>query len=62
MVQTPDDTTRQIQQWLDDHRITEIECLIPDMAGQARGKGGPRPKNDPPRGPRLPEDRDNEAP
>ena len=58
MATTPDDradTARQIQQWLDDHRITEIECLIPDMAGQARGKIVPRHKYDPAVGLRLPE-------
>ncbi|MGC4396362.1 glutamine synthetase family protein [Hydrogenophaga sp. T2] len=45
----------RIQQWLDDNRITEIECLIPDMAGQARGKIVPRHKYDPAVGLRLPE-------
>jgi glutamine synthetase len=46
---------RQIQQWLDEHQITEIEGLIPDMAGQARGKIVPRYKYDPAVGLRLPE-------
>lgn len=55
MVRTPDGDARQIQQWLDEHRITEIECLIPDMAGQARGKIVPRHKYDPAVGLRLPE-------
>lgn len=58
MVTTPEDraaTARQIQQWLDENRITEIECLIPDMAGQARGKIVPRHKYDPAVGLRLPE-------
>ena len=31
--QTPD-----LEQWLEDHRITEIECMVSDMAGIARGK------------------------
>lgn len=44
-----------IQQWLDEHRITEVECLIPDMAGQARGKIVPRHKYNPAVGLRLPE-------
>ena len=37
----------QIRNWMDQHRITEVECLIPDMAGQARGKIVPRHKYDP---------------
>ena len=43
-----------IRQWLDQHHITEIECLIPDMAGQARGKIVPRHRYDPAQGLRLP--------
>ncbi|MCP5214483.1 MAG: glutamine synthetase [Pseudomonadales bacterium] len=27
-----------IEEWLRDHRISEVECLIPDMTGNARGK------------------------
>lgn len=49
------DTAQRINRWLDDNRITEIECLIPDMAGQARGKIVPRHKYDPAAGLRLPE-------
>ena len=33
-----------IQRWLDEHHITEVECLIPDMTGLARGKIVPRHK------------------
>lgn len=51
---TPSDAQR-IQQWLDENRITEVECLIPDMAGQARGKIVPRHKYNPAVGLRLPE-------
>ncbi|RJP71338.1 glutamine synthetase family protein [Hydrogenophaga sp.] len=51
---SPDDAQR-IQHWLDEHRITEVECLIPDMAGQARGKIVPRHKYNPTVGLRLPE-------
>ncbi|MCS6810685.1 MAG: glutamine synthetase family protein, partial [Tepidimonas sp.] len=43
-----------IDAWLDQHRITEVECLIPDMAGQARGKIVPRHKYRPAEGLRLP--------
>ncbi|MEY2994435.1 MAG: hypothetical protein RL357_1370, partial [Pseudomonadota bacterium] len=46
---------QQIEQWLDQHHITEVECLIPDMAGQARGKIVPRHKYKPDAGLRLPE-------
>ena len=38
MAEQPSNDAAQIQRWLDEHRITEVECLIPDMAGQARGK------------------------
>jgi glutamine synthetase len=48
-------TAQHINRWLDENRITEIECLIPDMAGQARGKIVPRHKYDPAAGLRLPE-------
>ncbi|MCB1842388.1 MAG: glutamine synthetase, partial [Halioglobus sp.] len=30
--------TRVIQDWLKAHQISEVECLVPDMAGNARGK------------------------
>jgi glutamine synthetase len=49
------DNAQRIQQWLDDHHITEVECLISDMAGQARGKIVPRHKYKPEAGLRLPE-------
>ncbi|WP_434629175.1 glutamine synthetase family protein [Chromobacterium sp. CV08] len=44
-----------INQWLDQHHITEVECLIPDMTGLARGKIVPRHKYNPAEGLRLPE-------
>jgi glutamine synthetase len=44
-----------VKRWLDEHRITEIECLTPDMSGQARGKIVPRHRYDPEAGLRLPE-------
>ena len=49
------DTTAAIQRWLDEHRISEIECLTSDMSGQSRGKIVPRHKYDPAFGLRLPE-------
>lgn len=48
-------SAQQINQWLDDNRITEVECLIPDMTGLARGKIVPRHKYNPQEGLRLPE-------
>ncbi len=30
--------------WLKDHRITEVECIVPDMAGVSRGKIMPADK------------------
>ncbi|HMM84553.1 glutamine synthetase family protein [Azohydromonas sp.] len=44
-----------VQRWLDERQITEIECLTPDMSGQARGKIVPRHRYDPAAGLRLPE-------
>ena len=29
---------RDLGEWLREHKITEVECLVPDMAGIARGK------------------------
>ena len=44
-----------LEQWLDLHRVTEIECLVPDLTGVARGKILPRAKFTDDRGMRLPE-------
>ncbi|MFM2346897.1 MAG: hypothetical protein RL654_1650 [Pseudomonadota bacterium] len=44
-----------LEQWLDRHRVTEIECLVPDLTGVARGKILPRKKFTEDRGMRLPE-------
>ncbi|MFM2057685.1 MAG: hypothetical protein RLY71_2070 [Pseudomonadota bacterium] len=54
-------TTRQnytfsdMERWLDEHHVTEIECLVPDLTGVARGKILPREKFTEDRGMRLPE-------
>ena len=45
----------QIQQFLKDHGITEVEALVPDMAGVARGKVMPADKYAEDEGMRLPE-------
>jgi len=48
-------TFSDMEQWFDDHRVTEIECLVPDLTGVARGKILPREKFTEDRGMRLPE-------
>ncbi|MBT3410218.1 MAG: glutamine synthetase, partial [Halieaceae bacterium] len=30
--------TQVIKDWLKQHQISEVECLVPDMTGNARGK------------------------
>ncbi|MET0384167.1 MAG: glutamine synthetase family protein [Burkholderiaceae bacterium] len=44
-----------LERWLNEHRVTEIECLVPDLTGVARGKILPREKFTEDRGMRLPE-------
>ena len=41
--------------WLNEKRVTEIECLVPDLTGVARGKILPRGKFTQERGMRIPE-------
>ncbi len=41
--------------WLNEKRVTEIECLVPDLTGVARGKILPRGKFTEERGMRMPE-------
>ncbi|HEU4621025.1 MAG TPA: glutamine synthetase, partial [Burkholderiaceae bacterium] len=48
-------TYADLEGWLDDKRVTEIECLVPDLTGVARGKILPREKFTEERGMRLPE-------
>ncbi len=45
----------ELERWLDDRRVTEIECLVPDLTGVARGKILPREKFTEDRGMRLPQ-------
>jgi len=44
-----------MERWLDEKRVTEIECLVPDLTGVARGKILPREKFTEERGMRMPE-------
>jgi glutamine synthetase len=48
-------TYNDMDQWLNEKRVTEIECLIPDLTGVARGKILPRTKFTEERGMRIPE-------
>src|SRR6476659_6190530 len=48
-------TFADLESWFDERRVTEIECLIPDLTGVARGKILPRTKFTDERGMRLPE-------
>jgi glutamine synthetase len=53
---TPDPKTfSELEHWLDQRHVTEIECLVPDLTGVARGKILPRQKFTEDRGMRLPE-------
>ncbi len=44
-----------LETWLNERRVTEIECLVPDLTGVARGKILPREKFTEDRGMRLPQ-------
>lgn len=48
-------STINIREWLRERRVTEVECLIPDMTGNARGKIIPADKFLEDGGMRLPE-------
>ncbi|HEY5799892.1 MAG TPA: glutamine synthetase family protein [Burkholderiaceae bacterium] len=50
-----DFTYNDMDAWLNEKRVTEIECLVPDLTGVARGKILPRTKFTQERGMRLPE-------
>ena len=48
-------TNADLDRWLNENRIDEIECLVPDLTGVARGKIVPRTKFSEERGMRLAE-------
>src|SRR4051794_313026 len=48
-------TFTDLERWLDAHGVTEVECLVPDLTGVARGKILPRERFTEERGMRLPE-------
>ncbi|KAF1719698.1 glutamine synthetase family protein [Pseudoxanthomonas wuyuanensis] len=51
----PDQPESALRRWLKDRRITEVECLVPDITGNARGKIIPADKFSHDYGTRLPE-------
>lgn len=55
MTAREDFTFNELERWLNERRVTEIECLVPDLTGVARGKILPREKFTEDRGMRLPE-------
>jgi glutamine synthetase len=40
----PERSFAELERWLDERRVTEIECLVPDLTGVARRKKKPREK------------------
>jgi glutamine synthetase len=55
MVARENFTFSDLENWFNERRVTEIECLVPDLTGVARGKILPREKFTEDRGMRLPE-------
>jgi len=44
--QTPEEQQEStLKRWLKERRITEVECLVPDITGNARGKIIPAPSS-----------------
>ena len=37
-------TFTDLENWLNERRVSEVECLVPDLTGVARGKILPRGK------------------
>lgn len=48
-------TDEQLREWFNRHRITEVECLVPDITGEAKGKIMPALKYLNGERPRLPD-------
>jgi glutamine synthetase len=55
MVKSKQFSFSELEQWFNEHGVTEVECLVPDLTGVARGKILPREKFTEDRGMRLPE-------
>ncbi|MCC4592231.1 glutamine synthetase family protein [Xanthomonas sacchari] len=52
---TPEQQESSLRRWLKERHITEVECLVPDITGNARGKIIPAAKFSHDYGTRLPE-------
>lgn len=50
-----EEMANSLKSWLKEHQITEVECLVPDITGNARGKIIPAAKFSHDYGTRLPE-------
>ncbi|WP_426210434.1 glutamine synthetase family protein [Massilia sp. TWP1-3-3] len=55
MARRKDFTYADMDRWLNERQVTEIECLVPDLTGVARGKIMPRAKFTDERDMRIPE-------
>ena len=44
MVNRDPNNFSDLERWLNEHRVTEVECLVPYLTGVARGKILPREK------------------
>ena len=52
---SPQEQESSLKRWFKEKRITEVECLVPDITGNARGKIVPATKYSHDFGTRLPE-------
>lgn len=50
-----DSSDQQLREWFKRHRITEVECLVPDITGEAKGKIMPAARYLNGERPRMPE-------
>ena len=55
MIQRENFSPGDMEKWLDEKRITEVECMVSDMTGVSRGKILPRAKFGQDKGLRLPQ-------
>ena len=55
MIQRENFSPNDMERWLDERRVTEVECLVSDLTGVSRGKILPRAKFGKDKGLRLPQ-------
>lgn len=55
MIQRDNFSPSDMERWLDERRVTEVECLVSDLTGVSRGKILPRAKFGQDKGLRLPQ-------